>query len=133
MVFKHIGTIFYHGLIIAIAWPFRKVGGFLMHMFNRIKYANGCHILIIKCCKCCTVMYDTKWKYIYSQALYQTVIFGDDFKIAGEKLYYLRFRNYGRYKYFENKFGVFSYYSTLLVSFTSTLVLYYFINNNNQR
>lgn len=70
-VFKHIGTLFYHALSIALAWPFRKMFGCAMHYFNGIKFANGFHILLIKCCTCCVRFYETRWKYRFSQALYQ--------------------------------------------------------------
>ena len=73
-----------------MVWPLRKVSGFFMRQFNKIKYANGCHLFLIKMCTCCVRLHETRWKYIYSQALYQTTIFGDDFTIAGIKLYYLR-------------------------------------------
>jgi hypothetical protein len=128
VVCKHIGTLFYHGFIIALIWPFRKFSGYFMHKFNQIKYANGFHLFFIKICTCCIRFHETKWKYTYSQALYQTTLFGDNFTIAGIKLYYLRYRNYGRYKGFETKFGMFSYYSNLLVSFTAAAVVYYFIS-----
>lgn len=89
-VCKHIGTLFYHGFIIAIYWPFRSLMAFVMSRFNQIKYANGCHICLIKCCTLFVRLYRDRLRWTFSQALYQTVIFGDTFTIAGIKLYFLR-------------------------------------------
>jgi hypothetical protein len=91
-VCKHIGTLFYHGFVIALVWPFRSLLAFVMARFNKIKYANSCHICCIKCCTLFIRLYRDRLRWTYSQALYQTVIFGDTFTIAGIKLYFLRYK-----------------------------------------
>lgn len=89
-VCKHIGTIYFHCFVVAIYWPFRNVMAFVMHRFNKIQYANGCHIFMIKCCTLFVRVHRSRLRFAYSQALYQTVLFGDTFTIAGIKLYFLR-------------------------------------------
>lgn len=75
VVFRHLGSIFYHGFIIAFLWPFRKIGQLFKNYINKIEYANGCQMCIIKCLKCLIMAYDKKFKYQYSQALYQVTNF----------------------------------------------------------
>lgn len=89
-VCKHVGSIFHHSFIIAVIWPLRILMAFVMARFNQIKYANSVHMCMIKCCSLCVMFYRDTLRWKYSQALYQTVIFGDTFKIAGIKMYYLR-------------------------------------------
>ena len=70
-VYYHLGTMMYHSYIEAFIQPWRLLFEPLKRYINRIQYSNKMQRLLICCCKCCVMWYDTNWKYKASDTLYQ--------------------------------------------------------------
>lgn len=73
--------------------------------------------------------YDFCFKYRFSESLYQTAIFGDNFRLAGMKMYYLKMRNHDRYKSFKGKFIYFSKFQIGFTCIGASFVCHYIIKN----
>lgn len=124
---NHYGTFFYYSMLIMAIWPLRSMAAFIKRRFNRIEYANKFNLMIVKSFKPLLYFYETRWKYFNSDTIIQIALFGDNFNLAGIRLYYLKYRNFSRMSPFMNIYGYFTIQGKLLVSTLSAAFIYFYM------
>ena len=125
----HYGTYMNHAFWIMFFAPFRFMFSSCKVYVNRIKITTKCSKCLIMIIRPFVFFYDFIFKYKNSEAQYQTAIFGDDFSVSGEKLYYLQMRNWDRFKAFKGKFIFFSNFNNIFVSTVASFVCYFVFMN----
>jgi hypothetical protein len=99
-------------------WILRKMKVYI----DSIDIARPRHVRFIRFVKPFVYFYDIYLKYKAPSSLLNLVLFGENMNLSGYRIYYLKFRNWNRFKYFEDCYGLISNVGFLLNMYSTYAV-----------